>query len=135
MSAVDRDRDISVEDGRQPRVLFANVGSDARMKSFNSAWETVLGYDREELQKLRLYELIPLRPLAAVIVVRQVLNIVKFGPMEFHLRCKDGTHKQFLWHRRYNPEVRTMFIAGKEVSGQEEQLHRQDAALAAGGSR
>src|SRR5262245_13061236 len=108
------------EEQDETRVLFGNVGRDARIKSLNSAWEKVLGYGREELKTLRLYELMPMRPTAAIVVMKRILDTSTLGPIEFSLRCKDGTHKQFLWYRRYNPEARTMFISGREMTGQEE---------------
>ena len=52
-------------------------------------------------------------------MVKQFLDAVNLGPMEFGLRCKDGTQKRFLWHRRFDPELGRMFIAGEEIDGKE----------------
>ena|SRR5882672_9978710 len=106
--------------GEAVPVLFGNVGSDARMKSLNSAWESVLGYGREELHRLRLFELMPLPLYAAVALTKQVLDVSVLGPVQFPLRSKTGTRRTFLWYRRYSPEARTMFIAGRETAGQDE---------------
>ena len=102
--------------GDETPVLFGSVGVDGRLKTVNSAWARVLGYDHDELRNRPLYELMPLRLHAAVTVVKQLLDASKLGPMECLLRCKDGTHKRFVWHRRFDPEPQRMFIAGEEVS-------------------
>ncbi|HZF18788.1 MAG TPA: PAS domain-containing protein [Burkholderiales bacterium] len=116
MRGVANDKQKSGAFGEAVPVLFGNVGSDARMKSLNSAWESVLGYGREELHRLRLYELMPLPLHAAVTLAKQVLDTSVLGPIQFPLRTKDGVRMTFLWHRRYSPEARTMFIAGRETA-------------------
>jgi len=104
--------------GNSTTVLLGSVGADGKFKFLNPAWEKALGYGSEELRALPLRELVPAEVLDAVAVVKQFLDAVNLGPMEFDLRCKDGTSKRFLWHRRFDPELQRMFIAGEEIDGQ-----------------
>ena len=85
------------------------------MKFLNSAWAKVLGYDVEELQNRPLCELLAVRVPAAVAQVTRVLDAAEPDPLEFSLQRKDGTHKLFTWHRRFDPETQRMYIAGEEI--------------------
>jgi PAS domain S-box-containing protein len=96
-------------------VLLGSVGTDGKFKFLNSAWEKTLGFRREELRSLPLSELVPPEVVDAVNVVKRFLEAVCGDPMEFGLRCKDGTRKKFLWHRRYDAEMQRMFIVGEEI--------------------
>jgi len=105
--------------GNSTTVLLGSVGADGKFKFLNPAWEKTLGYRGEELRLLPLRDLVPAEVLDAVAVVKHFLDAVNLGPMEFGLRCKDGTQKRFLWHRRFDPELGRMFIAGEEIDGKE----------------
>ena len=104
--------------GNTTTVLLGSVGTDGKFKFLNPAWEKALGYGSEELRTLPLSKLVPAEVLDAVAVVKRFLDAVNLGPMEFDLRCKDGKNKRFLWHRRFDPELQRMFIAGEEVDSQ-----------------
>jgi len=101
--------------GDETRVLFASIGLDGKMKFLNSAWAKVLGYDVEELRNRPLCELLAVRVPVAVALVTRVLDAAEADPVEFCLQCKDGTHKLFTWHRRFDPETQRMYIAGEEI--------------------
>jgi len=101
--------------GNTTTVLLGSVGTDGKFKFLNPAWEKALGYGSEELRTLPLSELVPLEILDAIAVVKRFLDALNLGPMEFGLRCKDGTKKRFLWHRRFDAELQRMFIAGEEI--------------------
>ena len=103
--------------GNSTTVLLGSVGTDGKFKFLNPAWEKALGYGSDELRTLPLSELVPTEVLDAVAVVKRFLDAVNLGPMEFDLRCKDGKNKRFLWHRRFDPELQRMFIAGEEIDG------------------
>jgi len=105
--------------GNSTTVLLGSIGSDGKFKFLNPAWEKTLGYRGEELRSLPLRDLVPAEVLDAVAVIKQFLDAVNLAPMEFGLRCKDGTQKRFLWHRRFDPELERMFIAGEEIAGQQ----------------
>ena len=39
-------------------------------------------------------------------------------PLEFGLRCQDGTCRWFLWHRHFDSEHQAIFIAGYDITEQ-----------------
>jgi hypothetical protein len=55
---------------------------------------------------------------AAVALVDRLLAEDGFSPIEFGLRCQDGTCKWFLWHRRFDSEHQVIFIAGYDITEQ-----------------
>jgi PAS domain S-box-containing protein len=100
----------------QSSVLLGVVGFDGKLKSPNSAWAKILGHPPQELLDRPLCELMQHeRPVAASLVGR-LLTQDDPEPMEFGLRCKDGSCKWFLWHRRFDPERRATFIAGHDIT-------------------
>jgi hypothetical protein len=50
--------------------------------------------------------------------VERLLAEDSFDPMEFGLRCQDGTCRWFLWHRRFDSEHQAIFIAGYDITEQ-----------------
>src|SRR2546429_1629639 len=63
---------------------------------------------------------------AAVALVERLLAEDGFEPLEFGLRCRDGTFKWFLWHRGFDSEHQAIFIAGYDIT---EQRTRTTASL------
>jgi PAS domain S-box-containing protein len=116
--------------GDDTRVLFASVGLDGRMKFLNSAWAKVLGYADEELRNRPLRELLAVRVPAAAALATRVLNPAEPDPLEFCLQCKDGTHKLFTWHRRFDPETQRMYIAGEEIPDRRRTAQRAESRTA-----
>jgi PAS domain S-box-containing protein len=101
---------------RPSSVLLGLVGFDGKLKSPNSAWVQILGHPPQELLNRPLCELMQHeRPVAASLMDR-LLAQDDFEPMEFGLRCEDGTCKWFIWHRRLAPERRAAFIAGHDIT-------------------
>jgi PAS domain S-box-containing protein len=97
-------------------VLLGVVGFDGKLESPNSAWAKILGHSPQELLDRPLCELMQHeRPVAASLLDR-LLAQDNFEPMEFGLRCKDGSCKWFLWHRRFDPERQATFIAGHDIT-------------------
>src|SRR6266850_456293 len=88
-------------------VLLGLAGFDGKLKFLNPAWEKILGYPAQEL-------------------LDRLLTEDSFDPMEFGLRCQDGTFKWFLWHRRFDSEHQAIFIAGYDIT---EQKSREIASL------
>ena len=96
--------------------LLGVVGFDGKLKSTNPAWAKILGFPPQEMLDRQLCELMQHeRPVAAALVGR-LLAQDDFEPMEFGLRCKDGSCKWFLWNRRFDPEHQATFIAGHDIT-------------------
>ena len=107
-------------------VLLGLAGFDGKLKFLNPAWGKILGYPAQELLDRPLRELMQQHGQAAVALVDRLLAEDSFDPMEFALRCQDGTFKWFLWHRRFDSEHQAIFIAGYDIT---EQKSREIASL------
>ena len=99
-------------------VLLGLAGFDGKLKFLNPAWERILGYPARELLDRPLSELMQQHGQAAVALVDRLLAEDSFDPMEFSLRCQDGTYRWFLWHRRFDSEHQAIFIAGYDITEQ-----------------
>ncbi len=108
-------------------VLLALAGFDGKLKFLNPGWEKILGYSARELLDRPLRELMQQHGEAAVAMAERLLAEDGFEqPLEFGLRCQDGTCRWFLWHRRFDSEHQAIFIAGYDITGQKS---RQIASL------
>src|SRR6266704_3982497 len=99
-------------------VLLGLASFDGKLKFLNPAWGKILGYPAQELLDRPLRELMQQHGQAAVALVDRLLAEDSFDPMEFGLRCQDGTFKWFLWHRRFDSEHQAIFIAGYDITDQ-----------------
>ena len=107
-------------------VLLGLASFDGKLKFLNPAWEKILGYPAQELLDRPLRELMQQHGQAAVALVERLLAEDDFEPLEFGLRCQDGTFRWFLWHRRFDSEHQAIFIAGYDIT---EQKTRKIASL------
>ena len=108
-------------------VLLGLAGFDGKLKFLNPAWEKILGYPAQELLDRPLRELMQQHGEAAVALVERLLAENSFEqPLEFGLRCQDGTCRWFLWHRRFDSEHQAIFIAGYDIT---QQRNRDIASL------
>ena len=100
-------------------VLLGLAGFDGKLKFLNPAWEKILGYPSQELLDRPLRELMQQHGQAAVALVERLLAEDGFEqPLEFGLRCQDGTCRWFLWHRHFDSEYQAIFIAGYDITEQ-----------------
>src|SRR2546426_1509797 len=99
-------------------VLLGLAGFDGKPKFLNPAWGKILGYPAQELLDRPLRELMQQHGQAAVALVDRLLAEDSFDPMEFGLRCQDGTFKWFLWHRRFVFEYPANFIVREDITDQ-----------------
>jgi PAS domain S-box-containing protein len=122
-------------------ILLGVAGLDGKLKFLSPAWERILGYSAQELLERPLCELMQHERSVTVTLMDQLLTVDSFDSMEFGLRCRDGTCKWFLWHRRFDSEHQAIFIAGYDITEQRsreivsrlrsyERVKRSDAALA-----
>jgi len=105
--------------------LLGLAGFDGKLKFLNPAWEKILGYPVQELLDRPLRELMQQHGQPAVALVERLLADDGFEPLEFALRCQDGTCRRFLWHRRFDSEHQAIFIAGYDIT---EQKSRETAS-------
>jgi len=99
--------------------LLGIAGFDGKLKFLNPAWEKILGYPAQELLDRPLCELMQQHGQAAAALVERLLAEDSFErPLEFGLRCQDGTCRWILWHRRFDSEHQAIFIAGYDITEQ-----------------
>jgi len=98
--------------------LLGIAGFDGKLKFLNPAWEKILGYPAQELLDRSLRELMQQHGQAALALVERLLADDGFEPLEFGLRCRDGTCRWFLWHRGFDSEYQAIFIAGYDITEQ-----------------
>lgn len=98
--------------------LLGVAGLDGKLKFLSPAWEKILGYSPQELAERPLCELMQHERSVTVTLVDRLLAEDSFDSMEFGLRCRDGTCKWFLWHRRFDSEHQAIFIAGYDITEQ-----------------
>jgi PAS domain S-box-containing protein len=101
-----------------PPTLLGIAGFDGKVKFLNPAWEKILGYPARELLDRPLCELMQQHGQAAAALAERLLAGDSVDPMEFALRCQDGTCRWFLWHRRFDSEYQVIFIAGYDITKQ-----------------
>jgi PAS domain S-box-containing protein len=99
-------------------ILLGLAGLDLKLKFLSPAWEKILGYSPQELAERPLCELMQHERSVTVTLVDRLLAEDSFDSMEFGLRCRDGTCKWFLWHRRFDSEHQAIFIAGYDITDQ-----------------
>ncbi len=79
--------------------LLCIINTNGRFFRLNPAWETVLGYSREELMAHRFLDFVHpddfLRTEEAVTTLLSQEKIVHF---KNHYRCKNGTYRQLEWN-------------------------------------
>ena len=95
------------------QVLLAKASFNGTFKLLTAAWESVLGYGREEIADQTLGRLMRSgRPAA---VVAAILDQQSTDPVDLALRCKGGGIKRFRLHRRYDDYLREVFIVAEET--------------------
>jgi PAS domain S-box-containing protein len=113
--------------------LACIVSEDGYFKKLNPAWETTLGYTREELLKTPMLDLIHPDDLD-----RTKSEIAKqsreYRTKHFvnRYRCKDGSYRIFDWRTTFNRDESTRFGIAKDITEQrlwEASLRESEAAL------
>ncbi len=97
--------------------LLAIIGFDFSLQVLNRTWERLLGYPRERLLGRPLLPLVDKdEQLLANILVDKRIAGVSDRPIEFSLRCQDGTYKCFAWMSAPSLTGQEMFITGRDVT-------------------
>lgn|SRR5471032_1598296 len=103
----------------QSLLLLGIVAFDLKLREVNPAWEKFLGYARDDLLGRPLSKFMDNSDHAILLTLMNPrLVAVNTAPVEFSLRCKDGTYRSFLWERRPVPAEQAMFISGKDITDQ-----------------
>jgi len=96
--------------------LLGIVALDLRLKNLNRTWEKILGYPRASLLGKPLTRLIDPGEQAAALMLINTRLVVEARPIEFSLRCSDGSYRCFEWDRRPARGEEGMFITGRDIT-------------------
>ena len=113
--------------GKTP-VLLASVDLAGNVHYISTSWKAILGSIPEWKTTRPLRELISGERAAADAVVAALLDRGSTEPVEFNLRFPDGVLRPYIWHRRYDPDERLMYIAGEEAHPKGGEADRRPAA-------
>jgi len=97
-------------------LLLGVVTFDLRLQNLNRTWERLLGYPRTLLLGKPLTRLIDPGEQAAALSLVNARGGADARPVEFSLRCSDGTYKCFEWDRRPAREGEGTFIRGQDIT-------------------
>ena len=113
--------------------LACIVSTDGYFKKVNPAWETTLGYTREEVLRTPMLEFIHPDDL------KRTLNEVAKQSREHRTnhfvnryRCKDGSYRLFDWTTTFNRDVSSRYGVARDITEQrlsEESLRKSEEAL------
>jgi PAS domain S-box-containing protein len=111
--------------------LFSACGFDGLLRAVNPAWQTVLGYDGDELIGSRFDTLIHPNDLAAA--AERIAGLTEPGDFDCRLRHKDGSYRWFNWTAI--PEGDVFYSVGRDVTQRNhlEELLRQSQKMEAVG--
>jgi len=97
--------------------LLALIGFDFSMRVLNRTWERLLGYPRELLLDKPLLRLVDKdEQVLAQMLVDQRIAGVSDRPIEFSLRCQNGTYKCFAWMSTPALTGQEMFVSGRDIT-------------------
>ncbi|HYS57029.1 MAG TPA: PAS domain S-box protein [Burkholderiales bacterium] len=96
--------------------LLGIVALDLRLKNLNRTWEKILGYPRASLLGKPLTRLIDPGEQAPALMLVNTRLVVEARPIEFSLRCSDGSYRCFEWDRRPARGEEGMFITGRDIT-------------------
>jgi len=97
-------------------LLLGVVAPDLRLKNLNRTWETLLGYPRAMLLGKPLTRLIDQGEQAQALMLVNPRLVAEGRPIEFSLRCNDGSYRCFEWDRRPARGEEGMFVTGRDIT-------------------
>ena len=97
-------------------LLLGIVTLDLRLKNLNRTWEKALGYPRAMLLGKPLTRLIDQGEQAGALMLVNTRAATEARPIEFSLRCNDGSYRCFEWERRPARGEEGMFITGRDIT-------------------
>lgn len=100
---------------KESPLLLGIVALDLRLKNLNRTWEKLLGYPRATLLGKPLTRLIDQGEQAPALMLVNT-RLVGPRPIEFSLRCNDGSYRCFEWERRPARGEEGMFITGRDIT-------------------
>lgn len=101
--------------------LIAITGYDGHFQLLNRAWETTLGYTRDELRAKPFLEFVhPEDREKTVYMVERLLPGVPLFSFQNRYLCKDGTYRPIHWQGFTSPQAQRYFTVARDVSRAQE---------------
>jgi PAS domain S-box-containing protein len=96
--------------------MQATADAGGRLTHLNRAWETTLGWSRQELMRVPLCEFLHPDDQAATASVHARVSQVGFEIRDFEsrYRCRDGTYRWLSWHATTDGE--RWFASARDVT-------------------
>lgn len=111
--------------------LLAVVGFDNRYKFMNAAWESALGFPREELLASSPGTYVhPEDSAATQADIQKVMSGIPSTAFENRMRCKNGSYRWFSWYSMSSPAEECFYVAGRDITERkraEEELAKREA--------
>ena len=96
-------------------------------KRLNPAWEKTLGFSREELQSMRMFEFVhPDDRERTLEQNRRVRSGEQALGFENRYQCKDGSYKWLLWNATADIERELIYSVARDITGRKQaELERE----------
>ena len=97
--------------------LLCIVDFEGNFKRVNPAWETILGYTREEIEDQPFINFIhPDDRAPSTAEAEKISTGIELKFFENRYRCKDGSYKWLSWKARPLLEEKIMYAVGRDVT-------------------
>ena len=97
--------------------MLCVAGFDGFFKRLNPAWETVLGYSREELSSRPFIDFVhPEDRQATIAEAARLAEGSATIRFENRYRCVDGSYRWLLWNAAALPETQTIYAAAADIT-------------------
>jgi len=97
--------------------LIAITGYDGHFQLLNKAWETTLGYSRDELRAKPFFEFVhPDDCEKTATMVQRLLPGVPLFSFQNRYLCKDGTYRPIHWRGFTSVDAQRYYTVAREVS-------------------
>jgi PAS domain S-box-containing protein len=110
--------------------MLCILGFDRRFQQLNGAWETTLGFSRDELMSRPFIEFV--HPDDRQRTLNQNLEVRDGGQarwFENRYRCKDGSYRWLLWNSRPDAEHRVIYGVARDITEQKKAEQERDALV------
>jgi PAS domain S-box-containing protein len=100
----------------QTRNMLAIANFDGYFKRLNPAWESMLGFSREELLSRPFIDLVSIGSRSEAIAELDKLSSGTPISFESQMLCKSGSFRWILWNISATPDVQEFYFSGQDIT-------------------
>jgi PAS domain S-box-containing protein len=100
----------------QTRNMLAIAGFDGHFKRLNPAWESTLGFSREELLSRPFIDLVSMGSRSEALAELEKLPSGMPISFESQMLCKSGSFRWVLWNIAATPDVQEFYFSGQDIT-------------------